>query len=202
MKKLTAVVVALALAPLGLAQDRIPPQEAEQIAQLLAENAAKVDKPQLKTDVDAGKPFGLRKGGHGAMVLPDKKLTADLLAKAGKEVTPLGQLWFRQISPLQDGKVVAADKLRIITVNANGEDHHLPLFFLGVRKKADEALELVVYAKDQEPLLVVPLTKSEGTQELPLELEAQKGEAEKTAVFTLKVLGKYQAKLSVGAQES
>ena len=75
-----------------------------------------------------------------------------------------------------------------------------PLFLLGVRKKGDDTFELAVYAKDKEPHLLLPLQKIDTKQELPIEMEAMKGDNE-TGVITLSILGKYRAKLTVGKQE-
>lgn len=133
------------------------------------------------------------------MVIPDKKLSAEVLGKVGGDVTPIGHLWFRKISPHIDGKTTSNDKLRIVTVTADDQDHPLPLFLLGVRKKNDK-LELVIFAKDKEPLLATPLEKIDRNQELPIELEGRKNDND-TGLLTLNVLGKYQAKVTVAAQE-
>lgn len=186
---------------LALAQERVPQDRAQKFARLFAEHAAKVNDPQLKTDVDAEKPFALQKEERAAMVLPDKKLSAEALSKATKEIIPVGQLWFRNVAPASAGKVVARDKLRIITITVDNQDHPLPLCLLGVRAKENKELELVVFGKDKEPLLLLPLQKTEVTQELPIEFEAKKGDDENTGVLTLTLLGKYQTKLLVMAPE-
>lgn len=197
MKPLLAILTLASCALLGHAQDRIPDNEAEEIAKVLNEHAGKLGNLQLKTTVDTAKPFGRRQGKLGAMVIPDSRLKLD----AEKEVSPLGQLWLRNLSPVVNGKPVDDEKLRIIKVSADGEDHMLPFFLLGVRAKADKSLELVVFAKDKEPLLTVPLEKAEAKQDLPLEFSVQKGDDGETATLTLKVLGKYQAKIKVARQD-
>lgn len=199
---MTRCLFAMCLATLTgalLAQERIPSEEALRIARVLTEHSAKLDKLPLKVDVDADKAFALRKGEVAAMVIPDKKLSDDALAKTGKELTPLGQLWFRKLTPFVDSKRTPNDRLRIVAVSADGQDHSLPLFLLGMRKKAED-LELVVYAKDKEPLVVLPLRKVDSKQELPIEFAAEKGDNQ-TGLLTFTILGKYQAKLSVAEQE-
>jgi len=182
------------------AQERIPQEQATKYAALFVEAAAKLTDLQVKTDVDSEKPFGVKGGDLGAMVIPDKKLSEDVICKAGKDMIPVGQLWLRKLSTVVDGKATGNDKLRIVTITVNTEDHPLPLFLLGVRKKGDDTLELAVYAKDKEPHLLLPLQKIDTKQELPIELEAMKGDNE-TGVITLNILGKYRAKLTVGKQE-
>jgi len=198
VKPLLTILTAACFALVGHAQDRIPDNEAEEIAKVLNEHAGKLDNPQLKTTVDTAKSFGLRQGKHGAMVIPDTKLKLD----AEKEVLPLGQLWLRNLTPQVAGKLIEVDKLRIVKVSADGEDHRLPFFLMGIRAKADKSLELVVYAKDKEPLFVAPLEKMEAKQDLPLELAVQKGDDGETATVTLKVAGKYQAKFKIVRQEN
>lgn len=200
MKIRTAALLLCLLPAAAAAQERIPAEDAQKIARMLVDHAGKVKDPQVKTDADPGKAFGLKKDQHGALVIPDKKLSAELLAKVGKDVVPVGQLWFKKVAPIVNGAPAADAALRIVTVPHDGQDHDLPLFFLGVRRTG-AVLELVVYAKEKEPLLVLPLTKVDGKQELPIEFEATKGEVEKTAVVTITLFGTYQAKLTVGPQE-
>ena len=71
---------------------------------------------------------------------------------------------------------------------------------LGVRKKGEKDLEMVIYAKDSEPLLRLPLKKVEFIQELPIELEWQRGE-KNVDPLTLTLFGKYQAVLPITRQE-
>lgn len=194
------VTLCLSLGTLPVAaQERIPQDQALKYSKILTDHAGKLADLQLKSEVDTDKPFGLRHGEVGVMVIPDKKLSADILAKVDGDVTPIGHLWFRKISPHIDGKTTPNEKLRIVTVTADDQDHPLPLFLLGVRKKNDK-LELVIFAKDKEPLLATPLEKIDRNQELPIELEGKKNDND-TGLLTLNLLGKYQAKVTVAAQE-
>lgn len=198
MKRTVAVVALLVLVSAAPTQERVPDEKAQEIAKVLVEQVAKATDLQLKTDVDEKKPYAVHGGDRGAMVIPDKKLTADALAKADKDIVPVGHLWFRQVSPYVNGKVTPNDKLRIVKVTAGGEDHALPFCLIGVQKNAKGELELVVYAKDKEPLLRAPLKKIDAKQELPLELQAKR-EGD-TAQLTINILGKYQAVLTVAEQ--
>jgi hypothetical protein len=199
MRHLLAALSLFALAGVASAQDRIPADEAQRIARLLIETSDKANDLPLKVEADADKPVGIRHGDIGTMIIPDKRLTAEMIDKAGPEVTPVAYHWFRKIAPARDGKVTANAKLRILTVNANGEDLMLPLCTLGVRK-GSAGPELVVLGKDKEPLVTVPLKKVETQQELPIEIEGRK--EDDTGVLTINLFGKYRAELKVMEQES
>ena len=199
MRGMAALVGLALLAGLATAQERIDPEEAQKFAKIFVEHAAKVGDLQLKLEPNADKPYGLRAGQVGTVVIPDKRLSEEAIQKAGKEVTPVGQLWVRNMTAVVKDQPVGNDRLRIVTVTANDKDHPLPLFLLGVRKQADGVLELVIYAKDKEPLLALPLQKAEVRQEMPIELEG-KGEGGR-GTLTMNVLGKYQAQLPMAKQE-
>lgn len=200
MRQVLVLAVMVGVAGGAAAQERIPPDQAQQYARLMAETASKVAAPAVKTDVDAEKPFGLKHGEIGVLVIPERTLSEEALSKAGKTVVPVGQLWVRNLTLVLDGSAISNDRLQVLTVTADNQDHRLPLFLLGARKGAKDALELVVYAKDKEPLAVVPLQKIQATQELPIELEGKRGDGE-TATLTLNLLGKYRAAVTVGRQE-
>lgn len=200
MKQLVAIVALFGLVAAASAQERIPREEAQQIAKLLVETADKADYLPLKAEVDAEKPFGIRKDNYGMMVIPDKRLSEESFAKAGSEATPVGHMWFRNLAPAKDGRVTPNNKLRILTLNFDGQDFLLPFCILAVRK-GNNGPELLFLGKDKEPLVVLPLTKIDAGQELPVELEAKKGETEGTGLITLNLLGKYQATLTVMEQE-
>jgi hypothetical protein len=199
MKKLATGLVLAFFASVATAQERVPQDQAVPIAKMLSEAAAKINDAQIKMDADAAYPFGLKADDVGAMVIPVKKLSEETFTKAGKDVTPVAQLWFKKLTTTVDNKAVPNDKLRLVKVSHNGEEFDLPVFLLGVRKNGD-GLELVVYAKEKQPLLVVPLEKSEANLELPIELEGKKT-GDDSGELTLKLVGKYRAKLALNKQE-
>jgi hypothetical protein len=200
MQRVVVVAIGLAvLAGAAAAQERIPAEEAQRIAQLLTAAAAKETDLPVTTAVDAAKPFGLKKDDAGAMVLPDQKLSAEALQKGGKEPIPVGHLWVRKLTVVVKDQPVANDRLRILTVTAGNEDHALPLFLLAAHKTAAGGLELVLHGKAKEPLLRVPLEAADRQQEMPLELEGR-GENGR-GVLTLFLLGKYRAEVPMAKQE-
>jgi hypothetical protein len=196
MKPSAAVVCFAVLAGLVAGQDRLSQEEARRYAKACVEQLGDLGDAQVATDVDAEKAVAVRGEGGGAMAVPDKKLSTEKLAKAGKDVVPVGQVWLRKWTVVAGGKAVADDRLRVVTVKVDGQDRPMPLLLVGVRPKGEKDLELVAYGKDAEPLLTLPLKRVDFVQEPPVELEWRRGEKDADAL-TLTVLGKYQAVLPV-----
>jgi hypothetical protein len=149
----------------------------------------------IATDVDTEKPVVVRDGEFGGMVLPQKNLKLDTLTQAGETAVPIGQLWLKQLTPMHNGEAVGRDKLRLVTVSGDGEEVTAPQCALAVRRNRSGTLELLVFGKGKEPVATAALKPAESTQALPLDLAAEReGDSGKV---TLKILGKYQATLSV-----
>jgi hypothetical protein len=199
MKPFVAAVCFAILVSLVAAQDRLAQDEARRYAKVCVKQLGSLDDAQIEMDVDVEKPCAVRGEGGGAMAIPDKKLTKEKLAKAGKDVVPVGQVWLRKWTVVVAGKPVPNDKLRVVTIKVDDKDRPMPLLFVGVRKKEKIHLELVVYAKDSKPLLTLPLKRVDFIQDLPVEMEWQRGEKD-TDSLTLTVLGKYQSVLPVTRQ--
>lgn len=113
---------------------------------------------------------------------------------AGKEVVPVGQLWLRKWTPVANGKAVPNDKLRIVLINVEDKDRPMPLLLLGVRRKGKD-LELVGYAKENEPVLVLPLKKTDFIQNLPVEIDWERGE--KFDRLPIKLFGKFETVIEI-----
>src|SRR5262249_38206564 len=192
MKKLIVPLALLLLAGPVPAQERIPDEEARNIARELIEAAKKVKAP-VATQVDVDKPYGKHKDEYGAMVLPDKRLSAERLAKAGKDETgPIGQFGVRGLGPVVDGQVLPSKDVQMLPVTHDGQEYNPGLCYLGVRKGAKDALELVVLSKDKTPLLKAPLEKTDEKQELPIECPASI-EGNDRAHLKMNLLGRYRA---------
>lgn len=178
---------------LGLvsAQDRLPQEETARYAKVCVEQLGDLADAQIRVVADPAKACAVRGEGGGAMVVPDGKLSAAKLAKIGKDVVPVGQLWLRKWTVVVDGRPVSRDQLRMVTVNVDDKNRPMPLLLLGMRKVGTN-LELVGYAQGSEPLLKLPLKTVEFVQELPLDLEWQRGE-KNVDPLTLSILGRYQA---------
>jgi hypothetical protein len=181
---------------IAVAQEQVPQERAQKAAQLLAEQSGKLTDLPLKIDPDTEKPFGLHHGDVAALVIPAKGLSAEALAKAGKSIMPLGQLWFRRMTPIVAGTPTPNNKLRLVKISVDGQEHEVSLYLLGLRSKEKAEPELVIYAQGKEPLVALPLEKIDGRQEQPIELEGQKGD-DGTGTLTLNVAGRYRARLTV-----
>ncbi len=197
MKKLIVPLALLLFADPARTQERIPDEEARNIARELIEAAKKVKAP-VATEVDPDKPYGKHKDEYGAMVLPDKNLSAERLAKVGKDaIVPIGQFWMRSLAPVVEDKVIPSKDLQMLKVTHNDKEYNLVLCYLGVRKGAKDALELVILSKDKTPLLKAPLEKTDEKQELPIEFTASI-EGNDRAHLKISLLGRYRAKVTLG----
>lgn len=177
------------------AQEQLPRQEALKYAFILSANLPDMLKTPIPTDPDAKRPVALRDGDYGGMVLPESKLRAEVFSKAGKRVAPVGQLWLLKLVPLADGQPVPASKLRMVEVRSEDSEATVCCCALGVRKGADHALELLIYGKDKEPVLRVPIRTITREQDEPIAMSAER--EDDGGHVTLRFLGKYKAKFIV-----
>ena len=190
---LTALLASLAASQ---AQENLPREEALKVAFIVSADLKQLLSTPIPTDPDVKRPVAVRAGDRGGLVLPECKLTAGVLAKAGKDVVPLGQLWLRHAVPQSEGQPVSQAKLLTVTVGSGDKASAACLCALGLRKDADGKLELLVYGKDKEPIIKAPIKEiSDPQQENPLEISAEpQGES---ALVTLKIVGKYEASFAV-----
>lgn len=200
MRGVVTAVTLLMLVNAAPAQEKIADEEAKRAATHLAEQAKTVEGLPLKTDVDVEKSTGIRAGEHGVLFIPNKGLSEETVGKAGKDVTPVGQLWMLRLSPAVNGAPAPNDKLRLVTVKVKDDDKVLVLCLVGVKQGADNKPTLIVYGKDQEPLVSLPLTAAEGSQNLPVELDGKKVD-DNSGDLTFRLSGKYRATLRLMAQE-
>ena len=47
------------------------------------------------------------------MIVPDRRLTAEMLANPGPSITPVGQLWMLKAGIVRDGQLTPAEQLRL-----------------------------------------------------------------------------------------
>ena len=195
MKKILITLTVLTTLQLVSAQERLPREEALKVAFLVSADLKQLQNTPIPTDVDVKQPVAMRDGDYGGMVLPEAKLTREALAKAGEQVVPIGQLWLLKLTPVRDGAGIPGDKLRLVTLKHEGDEVTVSQCALGVRRNGPDALELLVFGKDKEPLLKAPLKKIEAQQEPPIDLSAERTGDE--GRITLRILGKYEAGLMV-----
>ena len=70
-----------------------------------------------------------------------------------------------------------------------------------MRKSADGKLELLIYGKEKEPIVKVPMkaTTSSAAQENPIEISAER--KDEGGLVTLRLVGKYEASFMVTEPE-
>ena len=196
MKQTVIILTILIGFSLAQAQERLSSEEALRLAKLVGADTKQLNDTPIPTCVDLEKPVALRDGEMGGMVLPETKLSAETLAKAGDKVVSIGQLWLHRLAPTRDGEGVAETKLRMATVKTkDGDEIKVPQCALGVRKNSAGNLELLIFGKDKEPLLKVALKKIDAKQEFPIDVDAER--SSDSAQVTLKILGQYEGKFSV-----
>lgn len=195
MKANLLILALLAALPLAQAQEKLPKEEALTYARWVGADAKQLGGTPIATEVDLQQPVAVKEDPYGGMVLPQKDLKAESLAKAGETAVPIGQLWLLKLTPMQDGFGISQDRLRLATVEADGEQITAPQCALAVKRNAAGKLELLVYGKAKEPVLTAALKPIDAKQTSPLELDAERdGDAGK---LTLSILGKYRASFSV-----
>ncbi len=195
------LIACLLLAGLAVAraQEQVPRETALKGAFIVSLNLKEMLNTPIPTDPDVKRPVALAHEGHGGMVLPESKLSAETFAKAGKDVSPVGQLWMLKLVPVSDGQPLQTSKLRVVHVKSEDSEADVVCCALGVRKVADGGLELLIYGKDKEPVLRLPLKALSAQQENPIEMSAEVGD--NSGLVTLKLVGKYQASFTVTEQE-
>jgi hypothetical protein len=195
MKALAALAL---IATVSLAQEVVPLEEAQRGARKVTDTLGKPTDAPFATEVDVTKPQAIKAGKAGLLIIPDKNLTLETLGRAGDSITPIGQLWMLNVSLGKNGEAAPNDRIRFLNVTDGDRDLQVQLYFVGVSKSPDGKLDLVVFAKDKEPFLRVPLTKAGAStsQELPIELSGRKDD-ENTGTLSLRVLGQYAADLTV-----
>jgi len=195
MKNTIIALTFITTLQLGFAQERLSSQEALAYAAIVGTDVKQLKGTPIPSNVDLKRPVVLRDGEFGGMVLPETTLSLENLAKAGDNLTPVGQLWLLRLAPMNDGVAISGDRLRVATVEYDGETYKVPQCALGVRRTASGGMELLIFGKGKEPLLKVALKQVMAKQDAPLDLVTDRDSD--SAEITLKILGKYEAKFRV-----
>ena len=92
--KLLPAFLLIATCAIAAEIQQMPAEQVAKIARVVAEALGSPSDVPFAVDADADKSAGIKGGGEtGLVLIPDRKLTAESVANAGKEVTPLGHLW-------------------------------------------------------------------------------------------------------------
>jgi hypothetical protein len=188
-----AALLSFTLPQLAKGQESVPLEQAQKGAQLLTDAAGRLADAPVAIDTNLDKPFAAKQDDVGLLVIPDKALTAEKLSSATTTITPVGQLWMKEVSVAVNGHSPSKDDVRSYTVRAGDNDLTVQLYLVGVVKNAAGQAEVVVYGKGKEPLVHTSLDKSTtGSREMPIELTGKKND-EKSGTLTLLLPGNYQA---------
>ena len=95
MKRILIAVTLLTSLQLVSAQEKLSRDEALPYGKAVSADAKQLNGTPIATDVDAEKPVVMKDGEYGSMVLPQKNLKAETIAKAGETAVPIGQLWLQ-----------------------------------------------------------------------------------------------------------
>jgi hypothetical protein len=190
----------LLIAACAVAQEiqQVPAEQAGKIARKVTASLGSPADAPFAVNPDVEKPAGIKGSGEtGLLALPDRKLTPDSLAAAGKEVKAVGHLWMRNVVPALNNSAPDPAKLRTVAVSDNDKEVKVEVYYLGVTKADGGGLELGVFGKDKEPLVKVPLVKTDAAaSSTPIALDGHK-EGENTGVLVITVFGSYKADVTV-----
>ena len=200
MKPMKLLPALLVIATCAVAEEiqQMPAEQAGKIARKVAEAMGSPADVPFTVDADAGKSSGIKAGGDtGLLAIPDKKLTAETVANASAAVSALGQLWMRNVVPAVNNASVDPARLRTVTVRDGDQEAKVEVYFLGITRTEAGTVELGLYAKDKEPLVKVPLVKTDAPgSATPISLNGHK-EGENAGVLVVTVFGSYKADVPV-----
>ena len=198
---ITKLLPALLLLTSFAAAQNIEPvstEKADQIARLVTDALGSPSDAPFAVDPDVTKPMGIKADGEtGLVAVPDKKLTVEVLAAAGKDITPVGHVWMRNVVPVVNNGAPDPANLRTVGVSDGDKEVKVEVYYLGVAKTDAGALELGLYAKGKEPLVKVPFVKTDAAASpTPIALDGRK-EGENRGVLVITIFGSYKADVTV-----
>ncbi|MGB9604174.1 MAG: hypothetical protein ACPMAG_15420 [Limisphaerales bacterium] len=194
MKKIVSLSILLATVAIISAQEieQVPRRDAVRIAAYLNFDLSLFNTTPIPTDADVKRPVGMRVGEYAGLIVPECKLSPDTFKNIEpNKVIPVGQLWLHKIALMKNDELISTDKMQPVPFEYRDTQTQVNLCLLGARKNQDGKLELLIFGKDKNPLLTLPIKETETTQENPIEIAAQL--VDSYAKITLKLVGKYQA---------
>jgi hypothetical protein len=190
----------LALTSFTIAQniEQVPAGQAGKIARkVTAALGSPADAP-FAVDPDVEKPAAIKGSGDaGVLALPDRKLTPGTIASVAKDTAAFAHLWMRNVVPAVNNAAPDPAHLRTVAVSDNEKEVKVEIYYVGVTRTDAGALELAIYGKDKEPVVKVPLVKTDAAaSSTPIALDGHK-EGENTGVLVITVFGSYKADVTV-----
>ncbi len=182
----------------------IPAEELAKGVQVLVKANAGLGELPLKLELAADRAIGFKAGDAGAILIPDQRLKIEKVDKEEKKknknaTVAVGQLWTSKIAPKDNGTVLSREKLRLVKVSSKEKEIELVMFSLGLEPAGKKEFQLVLYGRDNAPVLRVPLTadKVKGKSAAAVTMTARKV-GEEGGVLELKLLGRFKAEIPVG----
>lgn len=180
---------------------KLDEEKAQMIAKLCVNGEATSKKqaplkitPAVKNAVG----FNLKK--RAAIVVPSTDLTAATIAKADKEIVPIGVLYLYGVTPVVVDEPLAQTNHRTFEIKVEGKsDVLIAAMQLAVTKVAGKPV-LLVYSDAKEPVLVTTLVETKGTTDIPLELEVAPA-GDQRAILTLKAFGAHRGSIMIAAMD-
>jgi len=196
IKTMRITTLSLSLALMGLlttanAQERLELPKAKQYAQLTRQNPKALKKSVLPLKVDLEHPIALFNENYGGLLIPRAGLSDLSPEDFGDATTAIGELWFYNLAPEQNGWATAESKLDIVSLNSEKGHVKVPRCILAVSQSGDDAPVLKVYSKGKKPLFTVPITELSKTGANTLDMTATED-----GQVTLS-MGNYQASFRV-----
>jgi hypothetical protein len=176
---IAALVAGIAGAASAAAEDleQLDEQIAQAFAQVLNEEAGKVEKPQVKIEGEIEKSTGVHREQVGLIIVPQKDLKAEDIPEAvnSDPGAPLGHLFMSMgFTPVIDGKPVEASKLRTLKItDQNGNEQQVSYLALAARHTDDDVWHLYGYGADDKPVLDVQIGEGAGPGTQPLAIEVK-----------------------------
>ena len=177
----------------------IEPDMAKAFGKRLSEEAAKLEKPQIKIEADSEKANGVHAPDKmGIIVVPQKDLkeSEELAAKFKTEKgASLAYLFMYHVVPVIDGKAVDVSQLRSLKIEGdNGKVHTVYVMLLAVKQVSDDDYRLHAYGQGDKPLVDVKFSEGTGPGAEPVACEIKDpNEATQQGKLAVTVFGKYQA---------
>lgn len=203
-KPLVSTLVLAACITLS-AQDpqAIAPEELAKATQLLMDANARLGDLPLKLELVPDQATGFKVEDVGAILIPDRRLKPEkrdrTARRSGGSEMIVGQLWTSKLSPKAKDAVLANDRLRLVKVSASDKELELAVFTLRIERAGKKELQLALYARDNAPVLRVPLTPEKAKGAAPVVMTARRT-GEEEGVLELKLLGRFKAQIPVGKQ--
>lgn len=197
MKSIFTILAVTITTTFAVEIEPIPSEEVGKVARkIISQYGVPADAP-MATEVDTEKAVGIKGGQAGLVVMPDKKLTAESLGAATEKPAAIGQLWMHKVVPVVSGTAPAAAKLRTVEFGENENRKSVEVYYLSVSKTSAGSLEMALTGRDKEPLVKVPLVKTDAAAStVPMAVTASK-EGEHTGVLVLSLFGSYKADISI-----